>query len=99
METVTPALATDASGALVAIAVPAAQAVTDCQARRLMRERQLTSEASVTLAAIYDRYHRCGEASEWRETVAGLSGASFQPGPLASVGTANPLSHVGRTTQ
>jgi hypothetical protein len=52
-----PALASDANGSLAAIAVPAAQAVGECQELvRLMPERQPTAAASATLAAIHRRY-------------------------------------------
>jgi transposase-like protein len=57
VEAISPALAGDADGSLATIAVPAAQAVADCQALlRLMMERQPSPAASATLAAIHRRY-------------------------------------------
>jgi len=57
VESVEPALVSDADGSLATIGVTPEQAVSDCQALlRLMAERQPTPEASATLAIIHHRY-------------------------------------------
>jgi hypothetical protein len=57
VETMTPALATDADGSLAGIGVRPEQALADCQELlHLMTERQPTAAASATLEAIHRRY-------------------------------------------
>jgi hypothetical protein len=57
VETITPALAADAAGALAGIGVTPELALADCQQLlHLMRERRPTPEAAALLAAIHRRY-------------------------------------------
>lgn len=57
VETIAPALATDADGSLAAIGVTPAQALADCQELlRLITERQPSALASATLETIHRHY-------------------------------------------
>jgi hypothetical protein len=57
VETITPALASDADGSLAAIGVAPEQAVADCRdLLRLVVERQPTAEARAALETIHRRY-------------------------------------------